>query len=177
VRKLLASAKILLLGVLGVILLPVALVAILIGLGFLHTVQDALDDPVEAINDVKGTFKKPSPPPGGVSVCLHPKAGVFAGPLHCDADIGTAPIRPPVQLMCLTHIRPAKGELVGIQVFYRSKLILHGNVEGRGSIEYAWVVRKEIPGLLPGRALPPGRYRCRFLEGARVIHARAFTAA
>ena len=85
--------------------------------------------------------------------------------------------------MCEALLSGVKHKMIGIQVFYGRKLILHWN--GRGSY------REEVPyapfdlsTISTGAAepafdpvdgeLPAGSYRCRFLVNGNVVRARTF---
>ena len=157
-----------------------AIVAAPFGLVGFVLVRDSLANPIQGIRDVQGIvdFVRGShshAPPGGVHVCLEAYAGPFTGyPLHCQTDIGSAPIHSPAHVWCISIVRHGK-DAVEVQVFYGKSGIVDQRVSGSGDVAWVEVKRTDIPSLPPAGTLPAGRYRCRFLVGGKVEHARAFT--
>ena len=122
-----------------------------------------------------------SSPPGGVHICEHAYAGPFTGyPVHCEADIGSGPIRPPVRLWCITTLKGVKGKLIFVQVFYGASLLPGASGElfsrhGESTV-YAEITPSDLDLGPPRKRLPIGRYRCRFSADSEV-HARMFRVA
>jgi hypothetical protein len=144
-------------------------------------VTDGLDNPIQAVKDVQGIVdfirgSSSHPPPGGVQVCQEAYEGPFTGyPIHCETDIGSAPIRSPAHVWCISTVRNGTHP-VEIQVDFGKRSIVDSEVSGSSAAGAAYVRidRTEIPNLPPGETLPLGRYRCRFLVGGKVEHARTF---
>ena len=157
-----------------------AIIAAPFGLLSFVLLRDSLNNPIQAIRDVQGIvdFVRGSsshPPPGGVHVCQEAYEGPFTGyPIHCETDIGSAPIRSPAHVWCISTVRHGKVE---IQVFHGKSPIVDTEVSGSSDVGVADVriERTDFPNLPPGRTLPAGRYRCRFLVVGKVEHARTFT--
>jgi hypothetical protein len=116
----------------------------------------------------------------GVLVCRDPIQGPEAlGGWQCpsNSDIGRAPIEPPESLMCLSDLRGVKNATVGIQLFYRDRLVEARTFHSSDSSTELYVVldRSLYPALATRSGLlRSGRYRCRFFAHGRLVHDRAF---
>jgi hypothetical protein len=119
-------------------------------------------------------------PPAGVLVCRDPIQGpqVFGG-WQCpgNADIGRAPIEQPESLMCITDLTGVQNATVGIQLFFRGRMIDARNFHSSDSSTELYVVldRSFYPALAARSGLlKAGRYRCRFFSRGKLVHDRTF---
>jgi hypothetical protein len=132
-----------------------------------------------AVGPEGGRSRHANATPAGVFVCRDPIQGPEAlGGWQCpsNTDIGRAPIESPQALMCISDLSNVENTTIGIQIVYDGQLVSTRRLHSSDSSTQAYVVldRSFYPALATRSGLRPGRYRCRFFAGGKLVHDRAF---